>query len=252
MVEKGNFARQAKDLVSSGRHGVLNTLSVSQAGFPFGSVVPYDLTADGRIIIYVSLIAEHYKNLTSDSRASLTVVERYSEHQPQAFGRATVLANFVEADSSEIEDIRRNYEKRFPGSINYEIAHNFIFLVGRVAKVRWIGGFGAIGWVGGEAFRATSLDHIAYHIADIINHMNDDHGDALEILAKVHQAGDAADYQRAVMVAINSSGFVMRLYAGQKSSDIQISFAKTLSTAAEVRGAIIELVQEAKRIISKS
>ena len=151
-MTENTYIDQAKQLLALNRHAILSTISAKQAGFPFGSLVPFDISPEGNIIVYVSLMAEHYKNLQSNPKASLTVTDPFSLHDPQAYARATILTCFEETPSKDTEQIRKRYENRFPGSINYEIAHNFVFLLGRPLKIRWIGGFGSISWLDGEEF----------------------------------------------------------------------------------------------------
>src|SRR6185295_8430683 len=85
---------QVKNFLTQHRQGVLSTISVSQKGFPFGSIVPYDIDAQGNVFIYISFIAEHYKNLQADARASLIATDPFGIDDPQAYARATLLATF--------------------------------------------------------------------------------------------------------------------------------------------------------------
>lgn len=56
-------ATQARELLLKEYRGVLSTHSKSMPGFPFGSVVPYCLDADGNPLILISRIAQHTHNL---------------------------------------------------------------------------------------------------------------------------------------------------------------------------------------------
>ena len=75
---------------------MLSTHSQAMPGFPFGSVVPYCLDANGWPLILISRIAQHTKNLQADPRCSLLVAERGAE-DVQATGRLTLLAEAAEA-----------------------------------------------------------------------------------------------------------------------------------------------------------
>ena len=59
-----------------GRVGSLSTLSRKQAGFPFGSVMPYGLDDHGRPLFLISTMAMHTQNLQADRGASLLVTPR--------------------------------------------------------------------------------------------------------------------------------------------------------------------------------
>ncbi|MGH8486265.1 MAG: pyridoxamine 5'-phosphate oxidase family protein, partial [Pseudomonas sp.] len=84
-------AQQARELLLKEYRGVLSTHSKSMPGFPFGSVVPYCLDAEGNPLILISRIAQHTHNLQKDPKCSLLVGEREAE-DVQAVGRLTVLA----------------------------------------------------------------------------------------------------------------------------------------------------------------
>jgi putative heme iron utilization protein len=140
MAEKtADLAAAARSFFLQNRTAFLSTLSSAYAGAPFGSIIPYDITASGDFIIYVSLIAEHYKNLCSDPRGSILAANYFAYDDPQAFGRATALCRFMPISDSERESIQRSYTEKFPDSVRYEIAHNFVFLKGVPERIRWTG-----------------------------------------------------------------------------------------------------------------
>lgn len=58
--------------------GVLSTQSLSEPGYPFGSVVPFCLDRTGRPLLLLSHIAQHYRNLAADPRCALTLFTRPS------------------------------------------------------------------------------------------------------------------------------------------------------------------------------
>ena len=59
LVPEPAFAERARTLLHLGRVGSLSTLSRKQAGFPFGSVMPYGLDDGGRPIFLISTMAMH-------------------------------------------------------------------------------------------------------------------------------------------------------------------------------------------------
>lgn len=64
-----NAIRPARELLLKEYRGVLSTHSKSMPGFPFGSVVPYCLDAEGNPLILISRIAQHTHNLLKDPSA---------------------------------------------------------------------------------------------------------------------------------------------------------------------------------------
>ena len=133
---------------------VLSTLSVAVAGYPFGSVVPYDLDRGGGMIIFISRIAEHYRNLRENPRACLTILDPEGRDDPQSFARASLLVDFAPLPDEARGTAEASYFARFPDSPARPIAHDFVFFRGRCVRARWIGGFAAAGWLDGDLLTA--------------------------------------------------------------------------------------------------
>src|SRR5512135_2707829 len=83
-------ARAARQLLRSHRYGALCTLSKKFDGHPFGSITPYLLDHDGGLLILISAIAEHTKNILADPRVSLISHNQANPHI-QTQGRVTVV-----------------------------------------------------------------------------------------------------------------------------------------------------------------
>lgn len=233
---------EIKSFVTAQRWGTLSTLSAGMDGFPFGSVVPYDIDSQGTIYIYISLIAEHFKNLQKDTRASLTIIDPFGTEDPQAHARATLLLRFEEVPADRHAVVQAGYEKRFPNSINYEIAHNFRFFAGTLERLRWIGGFGDIQWVSAEAYRSASPDPIAYESWSAIEHMNHDHRDALVRLVadNLKSTPNAADVH---LVSIFEDRLVIRV-SGSEQGDCSIPFPRKAVDVSELREIIVKMLRK--------
>lgn len=135
--------QNAIDLVKSKQDAILSTLSVKLDGFPFGSVVPYCLDDMGKPVILISTIAEHTKNIQTDSRCSLTIV--MDSEDVQANGRICLVGH-MEKLSSEETNVKERYYTQFPNSRSYDATHDFSFYRLSPISARYIGGFGQIHW----------------------------------------------------------------------------------------------------------
>jgi len=243
------IALKTRDFVTANRFGVLSTVSKSQGGYPFGSLTPYDIDPEGRLYIYISLIAEHFQNLSIDSRASLCITDPFAYSDPQASARATVLGRFVRIEEIKLRAVQESYEHRFPGAVNFEIAHNFLFMELKPERVRWIGGFGEIAWVEGERFCASKPDGLSYVSFSIIEHMNHDHADALLVLTRAF-CKEAGEIKKVTMTAIHSHGFRIAYEKQGKRFEETIDFHKPINSAEEARVSIIALLKEARGILN--
>ena len=85
-----NNAAEARQMLRAHRYGALCTLSKKFDGFPFGSITPYLVDHDGSLIILISGLAEHTKNILHDPRISLITHDQRDSHI-QTQGRVTVL-----------------------------------------------------------------------------------------------------------------------------------------------------------------
>lgn len=135
------------------RHGVLSTLHHQFAATPFGSLAPYALTAEHEPVFLFSQIAEHTKNLAAQPRASLLVHDAAHGGNPLAHARVTLLGTVIAPDGAERAALLDRYLARFPEAVGYASAHDFRPFVLRVERVRWIAGFGAMGYFDAAQWR---------------------------------------------------------------------------------------------------
>jgi putative heme iron utilization protein len=133
-------------LLAQERCGVLSTLHHAHGGWPFGSLAPYALTAAHEPVFLFSAIAEHTHNLRADPRASLLVQDPDAAEDPLAGARLTLLGRAEAVAGAERGQALARYLARFPEAEGRATAHDFAPFVLRVERVRWIAGFGSMGW----------------------------------------------------------------------------------------------------------
>ena len=231
-----NAARQARELLLKEYRGVLSTHSKSMPGFPFGSVVPYCLDADGNPLILISRIAQHTHNLQKDPKCSLLVGERGAE-DVQAVGRLTVLAEARKLEQADaIEAAAERYYRYFPESRNYHSAHDFDFWVLEPVRHRYIGGFGAIHWID----QLTLANPFAGKAElSMVEHMNSDHAKAIAHYVALSGLPDAVPAQ---LAGIDSEGMHLRI--GQAL--YWLAFPEPCNTPTQVREALVLLAHAEK------
>ena len=238
MSEK-NYSSKALNFILSRNLGLLSTSSKELDGVPFGSITPYDFSTTHGVVIYISLISQHYKNLVAKDQACLTVHDPFYSFHPQQHPRASLICSFHEAPKESLAEIQKKYESRFPESINYELAHNFRFFCGTPSKVRWIGGFGEIGWIEGETLLSSTADSIAYDSLRICNHMNSDHSDALWKLAGYKSPSKG----QITMTNISETALTLRIFENDHETHKEVELIKPIKKSSEARGVIIEMLQ---------
>ncbi len=246
-ISKAQAMEEARNLLWSSDHGVLCTLSKKAGGWPFGSIVPYAVDAAGRPAILIANIAEHHKNIDADPRVSLFVHQGEQEAKAQgediqAFGRVTVMAKARRTTQEELEDVRPRYLFRVPKAGGYSRAHSFEFFSLEIERVRYIGGFGKIFWLDAEGFAASSdTDPLAPSAQGAIEHMNEDHRDALADMVKGF-LGKQVEPAHVEMTGLDCRGLWVKLQDGER---LRIDFPRP-ATEDDLRPLVIETVQAAR------
>jgi heme iron utilization protein len=243
-VPETTFAERARTLLHLGRIGTLSTLSRKQQGFPFGSVMPYGLDENGRPIFLISTMAMHTQNLQADPRSSLLVTQPDASGDPLGASRVTLLGNIQPIPEPEVAAARKLYLERYANSKNWVDFEDFSFYRMDVIDVYYVGGFGVMGWVSAAEYYHGQPDPLVDIAADIIQHMNTDHGEALTQLA---HAFAGIESQETTMTSVDRLGFQVRLKTPDGPRGARIGFSREVSSAAEARSVLIDMVAQARR-----
>ena len=143
----GDKAEAARALLAAESVGVLSTISVHRAGYPYGSVTPYALSAAGAPLLLLSGLAAHTKNLLADPRACLFVGDRTAAADPQAGARISLLGRAAPVAPTAEPDARARYVARWPQAAAYFQMKDFALWELTVEELRLIAGFGEIRWL---------------------------------------------------------------------------------------------------------
>lgn len=244
VVSEPAFAERARTLVYLGRVGSLSTLSRKQPGFPFGSVMPYGLDDHGRPIFLISTMAMHTQNLQADHRASLLVTQDDGGDDPLGAARVTLVGNVLPLPESEVAEARQLYLARYANSKYWVDFEDFSLYRMDVADVYYVGGFGVMGWISASEYGRSQPDPLADSMAEIIQHMNADHKDALVLLAREFARVESDD---ATMFAVDRLGFHVRLKTQDGIRGSRIGFLREVRNPAEARRILVEMVQKARQ-----
>lgn len=139
-----SHAREARCLLRAHRYGVLSTLSKRFDGHPFGSIAPYLTDHDGSVLLFISGLAEHTKNLLIDPRVSL-ITHDQNDARIQTQGRVTVIGKATPLDGREPYAAR--WLHYFPENEPLFELGDFSFFRIVPQAVRHVAGFGQARWV---------------------------------------------------------------------------------------------------------
>lgn len=143
-------ALAARQLLRAHRYGALSTLSKKFDGHPFGSITPYLVDQDGTLLILISALAEHTKNIQQDPRVSLITHNQEDPHI-QTQGRITLVGSATLEPQRELAGKR--YLRYFPEAQTYYDMADFQFYRIVPQALRYIGGFGDIHWVKADRYQ---------------------------------------------------------------------------------------------------
>jgi heme iron utilization protein len=236
----------ARALVGTERHGVLSTAHAREGGWPFGSIVPYAVLPEGDPVVWLSGIAEHTRNLAADPRSCLLVNDSTRLDDVQAAPRVALLARASVLAGPAAAVAEEAYLARFPDSGAMASAHDFAFHVLRVEKVRWIAGFGSMGWVTRAEWGAAAADPLEPYAAAIAEHLNEDHAGALlELAAHVARIDGSA----ARVTGVDAGGLTLEVAprGRGKPQAARIPFPAPCATPDAVRKTVIAMLALARK-----
>jgi putative heme iron utilization protein len=237
------YPERARTLMARERTGTLATLSRRHPGHPFGSLMPYAIDEAGQPLFLISGLAMHTRNLEADPRASLFVAESSAAEDPLAAGRITLMGSAARVPSSELAGARTAYLARHPNASNWVDFEDFSFWRLEILDVYWVGGFGAMDWLDVRDYAVARPDPLAEVAADILAHMNQDHSDALKMMARVLGQEEA---EEAKMVSVDRLGFGLRLRSGARFRSCRIAFPSEVTSASRCREVLIEMLRECR------
>ena len=243
-VPTSSHAEQARTLAERIGTATLCTISSDGEGYPYGSFVTYALDS-GDPIFLISGLAEHTKNLLKESKASLLIAEGGDEN-PLALGRVTLIGDCEIVPDSEKERVREIFIERHESAKFYADFGDFHFFKLAVKSVRYIGGFGRMSWVQGDDWKSSEPDPLISFSDGIIEHMNEDHEDAMVIICK--EMSMAKDTSEATMTGIDRYGMEMSAMTKDGPRPIRIAFNAEVSDSEGARKEIVKLVNIARKM----
>ncbi len=229
-------AKRARDLVRASSFAHLSTLDAAD-GWPYGSLIMTACDHDGSPLIMISQLAVHTKNIAADSRVALLFDHTSGYVEKLANARATVMGR---AEATEAAGPRDRFCARHPNAVDLLELDFSIFKV-HIERGHFVGGFGDVHGIDGDdlKFNSTACADLIAHEADIIEHMNADHADAIDLYANVLLGQDGTGWQ---MTGCDPEG--CDLY--QNETIGRLSFPNIAHNPDEARTALVGLANLAR------
>lgn len=233
--------RLAKKLVRTARFGALAVLE-TETGTPLASRVGVATDADGTPLILVSGLSAHTKAIQADPRCSLLVGEP-GKGDPLAHPRITLVcrAAQLETDTPEQARVQWRYLSRNPKARLYAGLGDFSFFRLEVQRASLNGGFGKAYLLKREDLILTGqvVDELAAAEQRAVDHMNDDHLDAIANYARHFARAEGTGW---IMTGIDVDGF--DIVAGDEIR--RVFFPSPLKNAGEMREMLVAMAKAAR------
>jgi putative heme iron utilization protein len=235
---RAGLAAEARNLVRAATTATLATVDCDD-GTPYASLVAVATLHDGRPVLLLSRLALHTRNLLADPRASLLVDRRTAGDDALANPRVTLLGRLA---ATQEPAARARFLARHANAGGYADFADFGFYALAVARGHLVAGFGRITPLQANEMIEEVADAQELLVAeeDILLHMNDDHADAVALMARVLGGAEAGQWR---LVGVDPAGF--DLVSGNRG--VRLAFPERVRTPDEVRRAFIALVAEARR-----
>lgn len=234
-------AEAAREIMRSSLKASLATLEVD-TGIPYASLVTVGHGPDGSPLLLLSDLALHTRNLKADKRASLLFDASSGSGDPLAGGRVTVIGRLAPVEGDAVPYVRQRFLARQPDATMYADFADFSFWRMAVERAHYVGGFGRIVDLPAEKLladvgRAAGLLSAE---AGIVDHMNDDHADAIELYATRIAGAPAGGWR---MTGIDPAG--LDLSNGERG--LRLEFDAPISTAKEARDVLVAMTARARQ-----
>ncbi|MEM1199462.1 MAG: DUF2470 domain-containing protein [Pseudomonadota bacterium] len=228
---------EARHLMRARPKAALATLN-REGGLPYGSLINVATTPEGAPIILISTLAWHTQNLLEDARGSVLFDDTDGLADPLTGPRVTIMGEF---EKTEDPAIRARYLARHPGAALYVDFGDFSFWTLQASEAHAVAGFGRIETIPANEVLLTSENCAVLIEAEhrIIEHMNEDHSDAINLYATRLLGQNPGPWQ---MTAIDQDGIDL----SNTERSVRLAFASPVTNAQEAREALVALAAQAK------
>jgi putative heme iron utilization protein len=237
MPSREEIAGAARALVRRAFKGSMATIDVRN-GYPYASLVTLATDASGAPTLLISNLARHTANLANDPRASIMVDETGALADPLQGARVTVHGKLERTKQGAV---RRRFLARHPEASFYADFPDFGFFRLAVEGAHYIGGFGRIFDLAPSELliRTDEATSLLEGEPVIVEHMNEDHADAVELYATALGDGESGAWR---MTGIDPEGCDIMC----KGTARRIVFAEPVTTPQEARKELVRLAAEAR------
>jgi hypothetical protein len=232
--DQTGLGAEARRLIRRSGFAALGTLFECR---PYVSLVAVACAQDASPLLMLSNLAQHTRNFAAEDRVSLLFDGTHDFPDPLAGPRLTVLGRIAPCDDAAARD---RFIARHPDSAGYAGFGDFRLYRVAIERGHFVAGFGRISWIEGSVLRfAGDTGKLAAAMADIIDHMNQDHADAVALFAERLLGKSGSGWQ---MTGIDPEGIDLR----SGSDVVRLDFPEPVLSVAAARAALVALTHAAR------
>ena len=233
--------RMAKDLIRTARYGALAAIEAG-TGHPLASRVALATDLDGTPVILTSTLSGHTSAILETPACSLLVGEP-GKGDPLAHPRISLFckARRIERGSEAHLRLRRRYLSRHPKAELYADFGDFSFFRLDLERASLNGGFGKAFDLEKDDLLTVLDDADGWEAMEggAVQHMNEDHRDAIRLYAEVLCKAETANWR---LSGLDPEG--LDLVAGDRIE--RFWFETPLGAPQDVRPVLVTLAKQAR------
>jgi putative heme iron utilization protein len=211
-------------------------LATSMEGTPYASLVLVATAPDGAPLLLLSRLAQHTQNLDREGRASLLFDGTAGLDEPLTGPRVTIVGEARRVDDASL---KARFVRRHPSAELYASFADFGLFRLEPQRGHIVAGFGRIHWVERDGLVAPSAPRLEAAEEEIVAHMNEDHGEAVQLYAR-RLCGRSGETWR--MTGIDPDGLDLR----RGGEVARLPFSGRVETPQEARAELVRLAKAAR------
>lgn len=225
-----------RQIIRKSDRAILGTADRNENSWPYTSLALVTCDLDASPLLLLSDIAEHTQNIAADNRVSLLLDDTAGLAEPLTGSRATIMGR---AEKSDDDRLMARYLRHHPSTEMFAGFGDFNIYKIEIIRAHLVAGFGKAKWVEADRVIDPVSSGLSDVEADIIDHMNEDHGDALQSCA-ANILGLAGDGWR--MTGCDCEGIDLHL-DGQAA---RLAFDQRAESADAVREQLVILAKRSR------
>jgi len=215
MSDTENQIKTARRLLRGRFHAILSTRSAKFEGHPFGSLVPYCLDGGENLLLLLSHLSEHTRNLDADARCAFTLSEE-SEGDIQQSSRLTGMAIAAPLATENQPAAAERYFRYFPLARPYFEQLGFLFYRLEPLRFYYVGGFGTARWFGTDRILKPSGWTDETEEIAVVQQLNEDRA----WRHRIPGALTASEEEPPVVIGVDNEGIDLR--TGERLHRLQV------------------------------